>query len=138
MRASWLCIGAIICIGCKSPSKLVGEAIKRDPTILNPKAVTIDTTIVTDSRSIVLSVPNTPNRTFYSSDGKLTVSGTVTDSTIEINAHLVPDTIRVYKTEYIPQVVYAPEKFNWWRVAFIALFVIQVIQTSGRLFANKP
>ena len=102
----------------------LNRAIAKDPDILNSVAVKVDTTIITENKTIRDTLILERHDTITIERNAVRVQIKRINDTIVVDAECLPDTIRIQKVVEVPQVVYKEDK-NW--LFPLVAFVIGII-----------
>lgn len=114
----------LLCLlACKSPQQHIATAIAKDPTILKPKVVTLDTTIVPRAVSFEIRHQISPqsNEVFEGDNYSITIQDSAGER--KIIGTVLCDTITLTKEVFVPQIGPVVERDNYKR-PFYGLLVM--------------
>ena len=123
MRGLWLISVVFLLQSCGAKYHL-SRAIAKDPEILKSVAVKVDTTIITENKTIRDTLVLERHDTITIERNAVRVQIKRINDTIVVDAECLPDTIRIQKVVEVPQVVYKEDK-NW--LFPLVAFVIGII-----------
>ena len=112
------------------------KAIAKDPSILIPQSVRVDTTIVTPTVAITDTFVMNVMDTIILEKERLRVRLVRSYDTIQIDAACASDTIRITKEVMVPQVVYTNKPWDGWSIGGWLLMIILIFATI-RFIADK-
>lgn len=121
----WIVSAMLLLQSCGAKYHL-NRAIAKDPDILNSVVVKVDTTIITENKTIRDTLILERHDTITIERNAVRVQIKRINDTIVVDAECLPDTIRIQKVVEVPQVVYKEDKGNRWLFPLIA-FVIGII-----------
>ena len=125
MRGLWI-VGVVFLLQSCGAKYHLNRAIAKDPEILNSVAVKVDTTIITENKTIRDTLILERHDTITIERNAVRVQIKRINDTIVVDAECLPDTIRIQKVVEVPQVVYKEDKGNRWLLPLVA-FIIGII-----------
>jgi len=111
------------------------RAIKKDPTIVQPQTIIIDTIVVTESHAIHDTFVSTEYDTMVVEDSFVYTQIIRERDVIKVYTKCKGDTIRITKSVNVPQVIYKERTKPWELItiwAFIVLLLFGLIRKITR------
>ena len=109
----------------------VKRAVKKDPTIIHPTIVTIDTIVIREERTISDTFITTEYDTFTMEDSFVYTQVIREKDIIKVYTKCKGDTIRITKSVNVPQVVYV-ERLKKWQLVTIWAFIVLLLSALIR------
>jgi len=109
----------------------VKRAVKKDPTIIHPTIVTIDTIVIREERTISDTFVTTEYDTITMEDSFVYTQVIREKDIIKVYTKCKGDTIRITKSVNVPQVVYV-ERLKKWQLVTIWAFIVLLLSALIR------
>ena len=141
MRSLWklgVVVGALTLTSCGAKYHLK-RAIAKDPTIVQKEAVKLDTVVITEIKAVRDTFVLEKVDTITLQKNGVRVQLKRSYDTIIVEAECLPDTIRIEKEIFVPQVVYQKKTptFGVYKlilVLIILLLILSLIAYFSKLF----
>ncbi len=141
MRSLWklkVVVGALMLTSCGAQYHLK-RAIAKDPTIVQKEAVKLDTVVITEIKAVrdTFVLERVDTITLQRNGVRIELKRSY--DTIMVDAECLPDTIRIEKEIFVPQVVYEEKTptFGVYKlilVLIILLLILSLIAYFSKLF----